>query len=143
MALRTLLVVETPKAKADVSLAIVNIVLLLIFFFLATGQLLGSADYDVELSETADLPIDVLPKPILIVARNGSFTLDGVPVADDLLGQALTGQTALHVLIDKGAPATELINLLARPELAEVEVRLVTIHNNRGVDLGTASGGGT
>jgi biopolymer transport protein ExbD len=132
MALRSILPVERHKHKSDVALAIVNIVLLLIFFFLTTGQMLGSADYAVELSETADLPIDNLPKPILIVDKDGSMTLDGEPVASDLLGPALAGETVVHVLIDRDAPASDLIALLSRPELATVEVQLVTIHNTGG-----------
>ena len=44
---------EVPRAKSiDSSLAIVNIVLLLIFFFLATGTLISSDSVDIELPET-------------------------------------------------------------------------------------------
>ncbi|MEL6426040.1 MAG: biopolymer transporter ExbD, partial [Pseudomonadota bacterium] len=50
--------------ELDVSLAIVNIVLLLIFFFLATGRLLNPVDARIDLSDTSDLPLDQLPSPI-------------------------------------------------------------------------------
>jgi len=116
------------QMKPDASLAIVNVVLLLIFFFLATGQLMNSPSYGAVLSETSKLPIDVLPQPILIIDPDGGFSLNGTPLDADLLGTALAGQTLVHVLIDKTAPATDLLQLLARPELAEMEVRLVTLH---------------
>ncbi|WP_179381049.1 ExbD/TolR family protein [Jannaschia marina] len=115
----------------DVSLAIVNIVLLLIFFFLATGRLLNPVGPDIELSETTVLPLDILPTPILIVDEDGGWELDGAPLAPDLLGAAvetLDAPARLHLLIDRGAPAHALLDLVARPELSEVELRLVTLH---------------
>ena len=114
----------------DVSLAIVNIVLLLIFFFLATGQLLNPPAADVELAETSELPLDQLPSPVLVVVSDGSWELDGEPVAPDLLELALEPlerPLTLHILINREAPATSLIAVMNRPELAEAELRLVTL----------------
>ncbi|MEM8852031.1 MAG: hypothetical protein AAGE03_18585 [Pseudomonadota bacterium] len=115
----------------DVSLAIVNIVLLLIFFFLATGRLLNPAAPGLELSETRDLPLDVLPSPILVIGQDDNWELDGAPLAPDLLAaaiQTLDAPATLHILIDRGAPADALLALTARPELADVTLRLVTLH---------------
>ena len=50
MALKKLLPVETPKAKTDVSLAIVNIVLLLIFF-LEQSQHLSTLPFEPQLDQ--------------------------------------------------------------------------------------------
>ena len=49
----------------DISFAVVNIVLLLIFFFLVTGRLLNPIDPEIELAETSELPLDALPSPLL------------------------------------------------------------------------------
>lgn len=120
----------TQKVGLDFSLAIVNIVLLLILFFLATGRLLNPPQQDVDLAQTADLPLDELPSPILIVSAEGAWELDGVPVAPDLLGAAvadLPQPVTLHVMINRDAPAAALMDVLARPELAETEMRLVTL----------------
>ena len=114
----------------DVSLAIVNIVLLLIFFFLATGQLLNPPTQGVEISETTELPLDQLPAPILIVRDNGNWELDGAPVAADLFGvavAALETPLTLHVLIGRKAPASSLLDIVNRPELDEAEIKLVTL----------------
>lgn len=123
-----------PQAKKpialDVSLAIVNIVLLLIFFFLATGQLLNPPAADVDLAETSELPLDQLPSPVLVVVADGSWELDGAQVAPDLLEVALEPlerPLTLHILMNKDAPATSLISVMNRPELAEAELRLVTL----------------
>lgn len=118
------------SAGMDVSLAIVNIVLLLIFFFLATGQLLNPPTQGVEISETTELPLDQLPAPILIVRDDGNWELDNSAVNPDILGAAigeLEAPFTLHILIGRDAPATSLIDILNRPELENVEIKLVTL----------------
>lgn len=122
---------EHEKSELDVSLAIVNIVLLLIFFFLATGRLLNPVGPELDLSETSELPLDQLPSPILVVGEDGGWQLDGQDVAADFLAIALDNlkqPVTLHLLIDRSAPANSLINVLNLPELAEREVKLVTLH---------------
>ncbi|KIT17912.1 ExbD/TolR family protein [Jannaschia aquimarina] len=121
---------KRPRQQLDVSLAIVNIVLLLIFFFLATGRLLNPAGPGLDLSETTELPLDALPKPVLVVGQAGRWELDGAPLDPNLLDAALQDMpqpVTLHLLIDRGAPADSLLAVVARPELEEVEVRLVTL----------------
>lgn len=116
--------------KLDVSLAIVNIVLLLILFFLATGQLLHPPKSDLELAQTSELPLDVLPSPILVVADDGSWELDGQPVAPDLIDVAIAAlpqPVTLHVLINRQSPATALLTVLNTPALQDIEMRLVTL----------------
>lgn len=115
--------------KLDVSLAIVNIVLLLILFFLATGQLLNPATGDVEVAETQDLPIDALPTPILIVDGD-QWQLDGASVAPELIDVALADlpkPIVLHVLIGRDAPASGLLEVMNTPALSDIELRLVTL----------------
>ena len=122
---------EAQRSELDVSLAIVNIVLLLIFFFLATGRLLNPVGPELDLSETTELPLDQLPSPILIVGEDGSWQLDGQDVAQANLGVALDTleqPVTLHLLIDRAAPANSMISVLNLPELAEREVKLVTLH---------------
>lgn len=130
MSTRRLLPAKREKHEVDVSLAIVNIVLLLIFFFLATGSMTSAPKHALMLSETAELPIEQLPQPILIIEGPEQFSMDGAPVAAELLGQAVEGMDLLHVLIDRGAEASILLELLDRPELASLEIRLVTIHRS-------------
>ena len=118
------------RTKLDVSLAIVNIVLLLIFFFLATGQLLNPPTQGVDLAETSELPLDQLPSPILVVHDDGRWELDGAPVAPELLNTAVADLPApltLHILIAGAAPAGSLMTIVNRPELATAELRLVTL----------------
>ncbi|MEL6887996.1 MAG: biopolymer transporter ExbD [Pseudomonadota bacterium] len=114
--------------KIDSGLAIVNIVLLLIFFFLTTGSLSNSTTVTVSLPETTELPLDLLPKPLLTVSVEGDLTLDGVPIERGSLAAALVDDPMLHVLADREANAGELLDLIAAEELIAVQVRLVTVH---------------
>lgn len=118
--------------RPDVSFAIVNIVLLLILFFLATGALVNTPDQGIQISETVDLPIDQLPPPVLIVRPDRSLVLDGNDVAAELLQQALADETVLHVLIEKTAPALDLLEVLAQPGMDRLDIRLVTVHRGGG-----------
>ncbi len=116
------------KPRPDMSLAIVNIVLLLLFFFLATGSLVSAPSFDIQLSETGELPIDQLPKPILVIQPDGTYDLNGTSLSLDELEQDLRNDSVLHVLIDRNAPAHELLTLLARPVFETLDIRLVTLH---------------
>lgn len=126
-----------PNVAIDVSLAIINVVLLLIFFFLVTGQMETTDGADgLHLAETHDLPLDHLPRPILVVAPSGEWRLDGQPVAPDLLGVALAALpdpgAVLNLLIDRAAPADALIGVLENPALRDRGVRLVTLRREGG-----------
>lgn len=125
--MRRILPLSETRPKPDTSLFIVNVVLLLILFFLAAGQMLNAPTPDIDLSETAELPIEALPKPLLVVDDNG-LTLDGQSLPTDDLATALAGATRLHLLIARDRPASDLVALLSRPEFAGIELQLVTLH---------------
>ena len=123
---------ERRKAKeVDSALAIVNIVLLLLFFFLATGSIMSSRTVEVSLPETTELPLDLLPTPLLVVSTDGVMTLDGEPLEVGTLAEALIDSPSLHVLADRESNAAILLDMLAAEELIAVEVRLVTVHFNK------------
>ena len=119
-----------PTKAIDSSLAIVNIVLLLIFFFLATGSLIASDSVEIDLPETTQLPLDLLPKPLLAVDGDAAMTLDGVPLEPGSLAEALIDFPTLHVLADRELGAGDLLDLLAAEELVAVSIKLVTLHGN-------------
>lgn len=118
------------RRPADFSLAIVNIVLLLVFFFVITGSLVQSGETRVDLARTSELPLDRLPRPLLLIDEGGAMALDGVPVTEAGLAAALPmpAPDALYLLADGRLPAAALLQLTARPDLAGVALRLVTLH---------------
>jgi biopolymer transport protein ExbD len=106
----------------------VNIVLLLIFFFLATGSLIASDSVEIDLPETTQLPLDLLPKPLLTVDADAQMALDGIPMEPGTLSAALIDFPTLHVLADRQLGAGALLDLLAAENLVAVSVKLVTLH---------------
>ncbi len=121
-----------PRARMDVSLAIVNLVLLLIFFFLISGRMDAPTGRGIDVAHTSELPLDQLPRPVLVVPETGDWLLDGVPVSPELLAVALDAlppDLPVHLVIDRSAPAERLAAMLARPELAARSVRLVTVRD--------------
>lgn len=121
---------RTQKVTPDPSLAIINVVLLLIFFFLVTGQFIADNAGAIDIAITTDLPFDQLPRPILVIGPGGTLQLDGVTVAPELLGvavDALPQPVTLNILVDRSAPAQTLLQLIGRPELAQIDIRLVTL----------------
>ena len=124
------------RLKPDISLFIVNIVLLLILFFLATGQIMNGAPADKRLAITHDLPLDLLPQPLLEIGASGVLSLNSEPVTGDDLDGLLVGETDLYVLVDGAIDAVRLVEILARDDLAAFNVELVTIANRSGNGAG-------
>lgn len=120
------------RTALDSSLAIVNIVLLLIFFFLATGSLLNSRSVEVALPETRSLPLDLLPKPLLVIDPAGGLILDGEPIPDGTLAERLLDDPVLHILADRESSAQALLDRLDAEALIAVDLRLVTLSLNEG-----------
>lgn len=117
------------NAHIDVSMAIVNIVLLLIFFFVVSGQEYAEMG-EVDLSETSALPLERLPKPLLAINRAGEWSLDGEAITPELLPLALEKEAVegdVFLVLDRAAPASQLIATLNRPELEPYRLRLVTL----------------
>ena len=127
MAVRRLLPAQPERLKPDISLFIVNIVLLMILFFLATGQIMNGTSTNERLAITQNLPLDLLPQPLLEISVAGALTLDGEPIGEGELVAKLNGSRDLFVLIGADVNASRLVDFLARDDLAEVNIELVTI----------------
>ena len=114
-------------SRMDSSLAIVNVVLLLIFFFVATGSLLASRGVEVALPDSTELPLDIPPEPLLIASPEGHWILNGEKVELGDLAQASLAFPTLHLLADRESNAAEVLANLAAENLIAVEIRLVTV----------------
>lgn len=122
----------TRKLPLDFSLTTVNIVLLLIFFFLVSGSLVETEELSVDLAETSELPLDRLPRPLLLMDVGDRLHLNGDPITPDMLLAALgplLSATAprLHILADRDVPAGALVSLIQRADLQGIEIKLVTL----------------
>ncbi|MCH2164957.1 MAG: biopolymer transporter ExbD [Marinovum sp.] len=116
------------RAELDSSLAIVNIVLLLIFFFLATGSILASGEVKIALPDTSDLPLDMLPEPLLVINEDGSMQLNSTPIEPGTLAELTLDDPILHILADRDSNAQQVLEVIAKENLIAQEIRLVTLH---------------
>ena len=124
---RTALPKRPKRIGLDFSLTTVNIVLLLIFFFLVSGSLVETEELSVDLAETTDPPLDRLPRPLLLVDTDGRLLLDGQTIDTAGVREALPLDTPrLHILADKDVPAGDLVTLIQDPNLTGFELQLVT-----------------
>lgn len=120
------------RRQIDTSLAIVNIVLLLIFFFLIGGQD-RRLQTPLHLATTRALPAQALPSPVLELRGPEDWVLDGQPITPEMAPAALAavmgpqpGRLPVHLVMDRAAPARALMAALRRTELAGHDLRLVT-----------------
>lgn len=119
------------RPRPDFSLSIINIVFLLLLFYLATGSLITPREEAVDAPLTEKLPLEKLPRPLLAIGDDLSLVLDGTAVPSAFLGEAAHRATAggshLNVLASRELPAQNLVPILAELGHAGVPVRLVTL----------------
>ncbi|MBT0957252.1 biopolymer transporter ExbD [Alphaproteobacteria bacterium KMM 3653] len=124
---------QRPPRRPDFGLAQVNIVLLLVLFFLVVGTIVETDELSVDLSKTEDLPLERLPRPLLLIAPDGTWALDGqamsaAEVAEALSAPAAEGQpNAVYILAPQDLPADSLIAAMEALVPTGRAVSLVTL----------------
>lgn len=121
-----------PRRKPDFSLSMINIVFLLLLFFLVAGNIVQKAETTVAPPLTDEIPPGNLPRPLLLLAPGEPMLLDGVPVSlDEVAGQAGAKTqrpgTFLNILAERDMPARPLLDVVERLAAAGVPTRIVTL----------------
>jgi biopolymer transport protein ExbD len=118
--------------RPDFSLAIVNIVFLLLLFYLASGSLVARSELEADVPFTRELPLELLPRPLLLLDADGSMHLDGRPVVTADLSEAVRAAAqeggVINVLAARSMAGRDLLATLSLLDIADIEVRLVTLH---------------
>ncbi|MCT7374129.1 biopolymer transporter ExbD [Chelativorans salis] len=118
------------RPKPDFSLTMVNVVFLLLLFYLAAGTLVSQSEFEAEAPVTADLPLERLPRPLLLVTEGGAF-LDGARVDGealvDRIREAAADAAFLNVLADRDMPAAQFLGVVAEAGKAGAPIRIVTV----------------
>ncbi|PZO80855.1 MAG: biopolymer transporter ExbD [Mesorhizobium amorphae] len=121
------------RFRHDFSLTIINVVFLLLLFYLATGSLIKGVELGTNAPLTADLPLDRLPRPLLLLAADGSLFLDGAALAPaDFMTaarRASEGAPFLNVLAERSGAGTEFLRLLAQLDQGGIRTRIVSLHS--------------
>ncbi|WEX10859.1 biopolymer transporter ExbD [Chelativorans sp. AA-79] len=127
------------RPKPNFSLTTVNIVFLLLLFYLAAGSLVSRGEVEADIPITRDLPLERLPRPLLLIAEGGLF-LDGSPVPPGQAGaralaamSATPGAAFVNLLAARTMPAGDFLTVVSAVQEAGVPVRVVTLHEGYGV----------
>lgn len=124
----------TITGQPDFSLAQVNIVLLLVLFFLVAGEPVATRDQSVELPLSHDVPLQNLPWPLLLLQTDGGLVLDGVSVTiEGMVNEMYAREMRMvHLLVPRDLPASRVIELTAELSQHGLGVTLVTLHTAEG-----------
>lgn len=122
-----------PRQRMDFALPTINVIFLLMLYFLVAGTLVEDDELSVAPPETSPLPSERLPRPLLLVTDDGRLLLDGLSLdAAEVSTRApaalaATSAAELNLLVPAGMAAEPFLSLLARLDAAGVPVRLVTV----------------
>lgn len=130
------------RRKPDFSLATINIVFLLLLFFLVAGSIAQRAETGIEVPVAASLPLENLPRPLLMILDGPAFHLDGTAVSAERLIEEARARTAvpgtfLNILAERQMPARPMLETIELMASAGIPVRIVTIRSD-----GPSGGGG-
>ncbi len=137
--------VPPPRRRYDFTLTMINIVFLLLLFFLTTGSLTNREEAQSAIPVTRNLPLERLPRPLLLLQKDGALFLDGVPVPEngiedaarravEAVGQA---ETMLSLLAPPEMPAGPLLALAEKLRTSGLAVQIVTLREPPGVAAGS------
>ena len=124
------------RRKPDFTLTMINIVFLLLLFFLTTGSLTNRNEAQADIPVTKDLPLERLPRPLLLITAEGDLFLDGrslardtlVPAARTAIEETGDAQAALNLLAQHDMPAGDLLDIAEMLRSDGIAVQIVTLH---------------
>ncbi|WP_122073181.1 biopolymer transporter ExbD [Pseudophaeobacter sp. EL27] len=101
------------QAQKEPTIALINIVFLMLIFFMIAGTLAPPIDKDLSLVKTTDLE-GREPPDTLVVHADGRLSLRGEPVPDAVsyvLGLPAEAREVVKIVPDQALPAKELVRL--------------------------------
>jgi biopolymer transport protein ExbD len=114
-----------PPSRAEPTLALINVVFLMLIFFLVAGRVARPVDREVALVDAA-VAAARMPDDALVLRADGATLWRGRPVTPEAFA-AVQPEGPLRVLPDRNTPARDLIALAGTLRAATGrEVRLVT-----------------
>ena len=119
-------------SQDDRILPLVNIVFLLLIFFMVAGQLTRTAPFEIVPPRSASEGAAPAGTPVVMVGAQGQLALDGEVMARPALLAALPERLGtkdrLRLKVDGGADAAEVVALVGALEAAGAgDIRLMTI----------------
>ncbi|MBO0904488.1 biopolymer transporter ExbD [Jiella sonneratiae] len=123
------------RPRADAAIPTINVVFLLLLFFLVAGTLAAPEEADIDPAHVGTGAGERLPRPLLSIARDGSLGLNGKALSREALAGAVAalrrpeeGRGAtLYVLPARDLPASTLVAILGEAAAAGAATTLVVM----------------
>lgn len=124
---------------ADFSLAIINVVFLLLFFFILTGSVVQRSEMEVRAPFTRNLPLERLPRPLIVISQIEELFLDGLLITEEKLILRINQEIAvpeskfnrLNILADGKLSAKSFLKTVDRLRETGLPVRIVTVRSTK------------
>jgi biopolymer transport protein ExbD len=117
-----------PRRKRDSTIALINIVFLMLIFFLIAGTVAPPLDPGLELVDTSGLE-GREPPDALVLHQDGTLSFRGAPT-DPATFMASHGPGPVRIVPDRGAPGSRLIEVTGTlRRLGAPSVFLVTVRS--------------
>lgn len=116
------------RRRADPTITLINVVFLMLMFFLVAGTIAAPPPADLRLVQLAQAD-PLIPPDVLTIAANGAVIWQGAPADPAAYVAALPpeAQGIARIMPDRDAPAAALITLARTLRAAgATEVRIVT-----------------
>ncbi len=97
-----------PRAKGESTIALINIVFLMLIFFLIAGSLAPRPDKDVTLVALSQIET-APPSDALVILADGSLRLAGQAIDLAQVPQLFAGNAKARILPDRAAPADVVV----------------------------------
>lgn len=122
--------------QTEPTLPLINIVFLMLIFFLVSAQLARPIDPNLQLAET-DHPELIPPPDAVILSRDGTVTFRGEQLANEAIVAALKSEAGqddlkLRILPDRRSDASDLTTLAA--EFRKLGATSISIVTQRGLE---------
>lgn len=116
-----------PRSKPEPTIALINIVFLMLIFFMVAGTLSPPIDPDVKLVDTQELEGQE-PAFAIVLDASGNLRYRGAPIdGPEPYLSDLNDKTIARVMPDRNSPAPALLSLAQQLKQAGVEkVMIVT-----------------
>ncbi|ANT61977.1 biopolymer transporter ExbD [Salipiger sp. CCB-MM3] len=122
------------KSEREPTIALINIVFLMLVFFLVAGTVARPLDPDLKLVHTADLQ-GAAPADALVLHADGTMSVQGTPIEDSAAALEMLGdgaKTLARIVPDRDLPAADLIRV--GRELRAAGAEKVVIVTERGLE---------
>lgn len=124
------------RRRQEFALPMINVIFLLILYFLIVGTMVAKNELSFAPPVTLDVPDQRLPRPLLVLAPDGAMRLDGALLAPSAWLTAVQAVARpddgfLNMLVPADYPASQLLARITALGRIAVPVRLVTIRPGR------------